>query len=160
MKKDINLLEMKKSRGEKIVSLTAYDYMTARLEEEAGVDFILVGDSMAMVVFGEETTIGADIDVMIAHTKAVSRGAANTLVVGDMPFGSYENSDTQAVKNAVRFISEGGADAVKLEGGQQSICIPSEGYHRFRNTCYGACGITSTVNRENWRLQGCIQRQT
>lgn len=119
MKKYINLLAMKKSRGEKIVSLTAYDYMTARLEEEAGIDFILVGDSMEMVVFGKETTIGADIDVMIAHTKAVSRGATNTLVVGDMPFGSYENSDSQAVKNAVRFISEGGADAVKLEGGNK-----------------------------------------
>lgn len=119
MKKDINLLAMKKSRGEKIVSLTAYDYMTARLEDEAGIDFILVGDSMEMVVFGKETTIGADIDVMIAHTKAVSRGAANTLVVGDMPFGSYENSDSQAVKNAVRFVSEGGADAVKLEGGNK-----------------------------------------
>ncbi len=117
MKKDINSLLLKKNRGEKIVSLTAYDYITARLEEEAGVDFILVGDSMAMVVFGEENTLGADIDVMIAHTKAVTRGAVNTLVIGDMPFGSYESSDSQAVKNAERFHSEGGADAVKLEGG-------------------------------------------
>ena len=117
MKKDIHLLAMKKSRGEKIVSLTAYDYMTASIEEEAGVDFILVGDSMAMVIFGEETTLGADIDVMIIHTRAVSRGAPQTLIVGDMPFGSYECSDSQAVKNAVRFLSEGGADAIKLEGG-------------------------------------------
>ena len=117
MKKDVHSLLQKKNRGEKIVSLTAYDYVTARLQEEAGVDFILVGDSIAMVVFGEETTLGADLDVMIAHTKAVSRGAANTLVVGDMPFGSYERSDSQAIKNAVRFLSEGGADAVKLEGG-------------------------------------------
>ncbi len=117
MKKDVHSLLLKKNRGEKIVSLTAYDYMTARLQEEAGIDFILVGDSIAMAVFGEETTLGADLDVMIAHTKAVSRGAANTLVVGDMPFGSYERSDSQAVKNAVRFLSEGGADAVKLEGG-------------------------------------------
>jgi len=117
MKKDINSLRLKKSRGEKIVSLTAYDFMTARLEEEAGVDFILVGDSMAMAVFGEETTLTADLDIMIAHTKAVSRGASNTLVIGDMPFGSYECSDSQAVGNAVRFLSEGGADAVKLEGG-------------------------------------------
>ncbi len=117
MKKDIHSLLLKKNRGEKIVSITAYDYTTARLEEEAGVDFILVGDSIAMAVFGEETTLGADLNVMIAHTKAVSRGAANTLVIGDMPFGSYERSDSQAVKNAVRFLSEGGADAVKLEGG-------------------------------------------
>ncbi|MCD4701983.1 MAG: 3-methyl-2-oxobutanoate hydroxymethyltransferase [Candidatus Aegiribacteria sp.] len=117
MKKDIHSLLLKKNRGEKIVSLTAYDYITARLEEEAGVDFILVGDSIAMAVFGEETTLCADLDAMIIHTRAVSRGAANTLIVGDMPFGSYERSDSQAVKNAVRFLSEGGADAVKLEGG-------------------------------------------
>lgn len=117
MKKSIHSLMLKKNRGEKIVSLTAYDYITARLEEEAGVDFILVGDSIAMAVFGEETTLGADLDVMIIHTEAVSRGAAKTLVVGDMPFGSYERSDSQAVKNAVRFLSEGGADAVKIEGG-------------------------------------------
>jgi len=117
MKKGIDLLAMKKNSGEKIVSLTAYDFVTARLEEEAGIDFILVGDSMAMVVFGEENTLNADIDVMIAHTRAVSRGASNTLVVGDMPFGSYESSDLQAARNAMRFVSEGGADAVKLEGG-------------------------------------------
>ncbi|MEN8208399.1 MAG: 3-methyl-2-oxobutanoate hydroxymethyltransferase [Candidatus Fermentibacteria bacterium] len=117
MKKDVHSLQLKKNRGEKIVSLTAYDCMTARLQEEAGVDFILVGDSIAMAVFGEETTLGADLDVLIAHTKAVSRGAANTLVVGDMPFGSYERSDSQAVRNAARFLSEGGADAIKLEGG-------------------------------------------
>jgi len=117
MKKDINSLALKKSRGEKIVSLTAYDYMTAKLEEEAGVDFILVGDSMAMAVFGEESTLTADLDAMIIHTEAVSKGAPNTLVIGDMPFGSYERSDSQAVKNAVRFLSAGGADAVKLEGG-------------------------------------------
>ncbi len=117
MKKDINLLSLKKSQREKIVSLTAYDFMTARLEEESGVDFILVGDSMAMAVFGEENTLAADIDVMIAHTKAVSKGAPHTLVIGDMPFGSYEESDSLAVRNAARFVSEGGADAVKLEGG-------------------------------------------
>jgi len=117
MKKDIHSLLLKKNREEKIVSLTAYDYMTARLEEEAGVDFILVGDSIAMAVFGEKTTLVADLDAMIIHTRAVSRGAVNTLVIGDMPFGSYERSDSQAVKNAVRFLAEGGADAVKLEGG-------------------------------------------
>ena len=73
MKRDIHSLLLKKNRGEKIVSLTAYDYKTARLQEEAGVDFILVGDSIAMAVFGEKTTLGADLDVMIAHTKAVFR---------------------------------------------------------------------------------------
>lgn len=117
MKRGIGALQEKKKKGERIVSLTAYDFMTARLEEQAGVDFILVGDSIAMAVFGEETTLTADLDVMIAHTRAVRKGAPETLVVGDMPFGSYERADSHAIKNAARFISEGGADAVKLEGG-------------------------------------------
>lgn len=121
MDRSIHSLRRKKLRGESIVSLTAYDFMTARLEEKAGIDFILVGDSMEMAVFGEETTLTADLDVMLAHTRAVRRGAPNTLVVGDMPFGSYECSDSQAVMNAVRFLSEGGADAVKLEGGNSRI---------------------------------------
>jgi len=121
MGKGVHSLLAKKKRGEKIVSLTAYDCPTARLEEEAGLDFILVGDSMAMAVFGDETTLSADIDVMIAHTRAVRRGAPNTLVVGDMPFGTYECSDSQAVMNAVRFLARGGADAVKLEGGNRRM---------------------------------------
>ncbi|MCK4506492.1 MAG: 3-methyl-2-oxobutanoate hydroxymethyltransferase, partial [Candidatus Aegiribacteria sp.] len=119
MKGNVRSLLIKKQKGERIVSLTAYDFVTAKLEEEAGVDFILVGDTLAMVVLGEETTLTANLDILLAHTKAVSRGAENTLVVGDMPFGSYECSDAQAVKNAVRFLSEGGADAVKLEGGNE-----------------------------------------
>lgn len=121
MNRGIGVLLEKKQRGQKIVSLTAYDFVTARLEEQAGIDFILVGDSMAMAVFGEETTLTADLDVMIAHARAVRRGAPNTPVIGDMPFGSYERSDSQAVGNAVRFLSEGGADAVKLEGGNERI---------------------------------------
>jgi 3-methyl-2-oxobutanoate hydroxymethyltransferase len=121
MSKGINSLLQKKKKGERIVSLTAYDYPTARLEEDAGIDFILVGDSIAMAVFGEETTLTADLDVMIAHTRSVRRGAPGTLVIGDMPFGSYECSDPQAVMNAARFLSEGGADAVKLEGGNNRI---------------------------------------
>lgn len=121
MKKGIGILQDKKDKGEKIVSLTAYDYITASLEEKAGIDFILVGDSIAMAVFGEDTTLTADLDVMIAHTRAVSRGAPNTLVVGDMPFGSYERSDSHAVRNAARFLSQGGADAVKLEGGSDRM---------------------------------------
>lgn len=119
MKGNVRSLLIKKEKGERIVSLTAYDFVTAKLEEEAGVDFILVGDTLAMVVLGEETTLTANLDIMIAHTKAVSRGAEKTLIVGDMPFGSYECSDAQAVKNAARFLSEGGADAVKLEGGNE-----------------------------------------
>ncbi len=109
-----------KKRKEKIVALTAYDYHTARLEELAGVHIILVGDSFQMAVLGEETTLGASMDVLLAHTFAVKKGAPDTLVVADMPFGSYQPSDEFAVKNAVRFIAEAGADAVKLEGGNEA----------------------------------------
>jgi 3-methyl-2-oxobutanoate hydroxymethyltransferase len=109
-----------RKRGEKIVALTAYDFQTARLEEKAGVHLILVGDSFQMAVLGEETTLGADMNVLVAHCRAVRKGAPNSLVVGDMPFGSYQPSDEIAVKNAVRFVAEAGADAVKLEGGNDA----------------------------------------
>jgi 3-methyl-2-oxobutanoate hydroxymethyltransferase len=110
-------LQKKKRRGERIVALTAYDFQMARLEESAGVDFILVGDSIGMAVLGHDTTLGVTMEIMLPHAAAVSRGAPGTLVVGDMPFGSYEVSDEQAVCNAVRFLAEGGSGAVKLEGG-------------------------------------------
>lgn len=113
----VRTLSGMRKRGEKIVALTAYDYSTAKLEEEAGIHVILVGDSFQMAVLGEETTLGADMNVLVAHCRAVRRGAPSALVVGDMPFGSYQPSDETAVKNAVRFASEAGADAVKLEGG-------------------------------------------
>ncbi len=121
MKRGVDSLLLKKRNGVKIVSLTAYDSIMASLEERAGVDFILVGDSMAMTVFGERDTLNADLEVMIAHTRAVRRGAPETLVIGDMPFGSYECSDAQAVETAVKFLSRGEADAVKLEGGNQRM---------------------------------------
>jgi 3-methyl-2-oxobutanoate hydroxymethyltransferase len=113
----VRRLAAKKRAGEPIVALTAYDFTMAMLEQQAGVDLILVGDSMNMAVLGEENTLTANMEVMLAHTRAVSRGAPKTVVVGDMPFGSYETSDSQAVANAVRFLAEGGAHAVKLEGG-------------------------------------------
>jgi 3-methyl-2-oxobutanoate hydroxymethyltransferase len=106
-----------KAEGRRIVSLTAYDFPTALLEQEAGIDFILVGDSIAMAVLGEETTLGATVEMMLPHVRAVRRGAPGTFMVADMPFGSYQASDERAVDSAVRFIAEGGADAVKLEGG-------------------------------------------
>jgi len=114
------IAEMKR-KGERIVSLTAYDYQTARLEELAGVHLILVGDSLQMTVLGDDTTLAADMNVMVAHCRAVRKGAPSTLVVGDMPFGSYQPSDETAVKNAVRFVAEAGADAVKLEGGNSLV---------------------------------------
>jgi len=108
-----------KARGEKITFLTAYDYPSARLLDEAGIDVALVGDSLGMVVLGYENTLSVTMDDMIRHTAAVARGAERALVVGDMPFMSYQVSDEQAVENAGRFMQEAGAQAVKLEGGER-----------------------------------------
>ncbi len=105
-----------KAEKEKIVMLTAYDYPSALLAEEAGVDMILVGDSLGMVVLGYESTIPVTVDDMIHHTKAVKRGAKNTFTVTDMPFMSYHLSIDETLKNAMRIMQEGQADAVKVEG--------------------------------------------
>ena len=111
-------LKEKKSRGEKIAMLTAYDATMARLMDQAGVDAILVGDSVGMVVLGYENTLAVTLDDMLHHTRAVMRGAARALVVTDMPFLSYQVSVEEAVRNAGRLLQEGGASAVKLEGGR------------------------------------------
>jgi 3-methyl-2-oxobutanoate hydroxymethyltransferase len=111
------LAEMKR-RGEKIVMVTAYDAPSGRLADAAGVDLILVGDSAAMVVLGHESTVPATVDEMVVLVRAVTRGAKRPLVVGDMPFGSFQVSDQAAVENAVRLVKDGGAEAVKLEGGR------------------------------------------
>ena len=108
------LLEMKR-RGEKIVMVTAYDAPAGRLADEAGVDLILVGDSSGMVVHGRESTVAVTLDEILMMTQWVTRGAKRPIVIADMPFGSYEASDEQAIANAVRLVKEGGADAVKLE---------------------------------------------
>ncbi|MEW5993375.1 MAG: 3-methyl-2-oxobutanoate hydroxymethyltransferase [Candidatus Zixiibacteriota bacterium] len=107
----------KKARGEKIAVLTAYDYFTARLLDEAGVDALLVGDSVANVLHGFESTLPITMDVMIAHTAAVARGTEKALVIADMPFLSFQPSVEVAVTNAGRFLKEGRAEAVKIEGG-------------------------------------------
>jgi 3-methyl-2-oxobutanoate hydroxymethyltransferase len=109
------LAEMKR-RGQKIVMVTAYDAPGGRLADAAGVDIILVGDSAAMVMLGHDSTVPATMDEMLVLTRAVTRGAARPLVVGDMPFGSFQVSDEAALENAIRFVKEAGADAVKLEG--------------------------------------------
>lgn len=111
----------KKQRGEKIVTITSYDYSFAKLVDESGIDLILVGDSLSMVMLGYENTLSVTMDEMIHHTKAVSRGVSNALIVGDMPFLSYKIDVKEAVRNAGRFIQEGGAEAVKVEGGTE-IC--------------------------------------
>lgn len=117
MRVTINRLMEMKLQGEKFCMLTAYDYSTAKLVDEAGVPLILVGDSLGMVMLGYDSTIPVTMDEMIHHTKAVARGAKNALIVGDMPFMTYHASIEQALRNAGRFLQEGGAQAVKLEGG-------------------------------------------
>ena len=114
------LREMKR-RGEKIVMVTAYDAPSGRLADAAGVDLILVGDSSGMVVHGRESTVAVSLDEIVFMTQWVTRGAKHPLVIADMPFGSYEVSDEQAVTNAVRLVKEGGADAVKVERGGTSV---------------------------------------
>jgi 3-methyl-2-oxobutanoate hydroxymethyltransferase len=114
------LAEMKR-RGDKIVMVTAYDAPSGRLADTAGVDLILVGDSSGMVVHGRESTVPVSLDEIVFMTQWVTRGAKRPIVIADMPFGSYEESDEQAVRNAVRLVKEGGADAVKLERGGTSV---------------------------------------
>ena len=118
MRVTINDIKQMRERGEKIAMLTAYDYSTAKLVDEAGIPIVLVGDSLGMVCLGYESTIPVTMDEMIHHTKAVVRGTQRALVVGDMPFMTYHVSVEEALRNAARFIQEAGAQAVKLEGGE------------------------------------------
>jgi len=117
MRITINQIKAMKPKAEKIVMLTAYDYSTARLVDEAGIPLILVGDSLGMVVLGYESTIPVTMEEMLHHTKAVVRGTKQAMVIGDMPFMTYHVSVEDALRNAARFIQEAGAQAVKLEGG-------------------------------------------
>jgi 3-methyl-2-oxobutanoate hydroxymethyltransferase len=114
-------LQALKRQGEKIVMVTAYDAPSGRLADKAGVDLILVGDSSGMVVHGRESTVPVTLDEIVFMTQWVTRGAKRPIVVADMPFGSYETSNEQAVANAIRLVKEGGADAVKLERGGTSV---------------------------------------
>lgn len=115
----IQTLREKKARREPITFLTAYDYPFAILEQKAGIDVILVGDSMGMVVFGYDSTLPVTMDLMMPHVKAVRLGAPLAYLVGDMPYMSYQVSKSEAIRNGGRFMAEGGCDAVKLEGGRE-----------------------------------------
>ena len=109
------------SKPDKITCLTAYDYPTSRLLDEAGVDVILVGDSVGMVALGYESTLPVTLEDMLHHTRSVRRGTKRALLVADMPFGSYHTDTAESVRNAVRFVKEAGAEAVKVEGGERRL---------------------------------------
>ncbi|PYT01572.1 MAG: 3-methyl-2-oxobutanoate hydroxymethyltransferase [Acidobacteria bacterium] len=114
-------LRTAKEKGEKLVCLTAYDYPTARIVDEAGVDIILVGDSMGNVIHGYGNTIPVTLDEICSATRAVKRGSSRALLVADMPYGSFHTGDDEAVRNALRLMKDGGAEAVKLEGGRNRV---------------------------------------
>ena len=112
---------VRRTKGQGITALTAYDYPTARLLDEAGVEILLVGDSLGMVVLGHDSTLPVTLEDMLHHTRAVRRGTRRALVVADMPFGSYHSDTAESVHNAVRFVKEAGAEAVKVEGGERRL---------------------------------------
>ena len=149
-----DIREMKK-RGEKIVMMTAYDCPTARLVEEAGAEVILVGDTLGMVVLGYDSTLPVTMEDMIHHTKAAMRGSKRALVVGDMPFMSYQTGWQDAMKNAARFMQEAGCGAVKLEGGQRSAEIVAR-LTEAGIPVMGHIGLTpQSVNQfGGWKVQG------
>lgn len=148
------LLDLKR-RGVKIAMLTAYDFPTARLAEEAGVDVVLVGDSVGMTKLGYESTLPVTIDEMVHHTKAVKRGLSRALLVADMPYLSYEIDLKEAVRNAGRLLKEGGAHAVKVEGGMEVAGTIKE-FLKINVPVFGHLGLTpQAVNRlGGYKVQG------
>lgn len=141
--------------GTPIIALTAYDYPSAKLVDEAGFDLILVGDSLAQTVLGYETTLPVTLDEMIAASRAVRRAVRRALVVGDMPFGSYQDSGSRAVESAIRFVKEGGAEAVKVEGGARRANIVRE-IVDAEVPVMGHIGLTpqSVLRMGGYRVQG------
>ena len=122
----ITLQSIQQKKGkQRITCLTAYDYPTARLIDEAGIDIVLVGDSLSMVVLGQENTLAITVDEMLHHTRAARRAVRRALVIADMPYGSYHLSSEDALRNAARFIKEAGAEAVKVEGGEKRVGLIS-----------------------------------
>jgi 3-methyl-2-oxobutanoate hydroxymethyltransferase len=116
-------LREKKLQRDPITCLTAYDYATARLVDEAGIDIVLVGDSLAMTMLGYENTLSVTVDEMLHHVRAVRRGTKDALLIADMPYGSYHATAEEAIHNAARFVKEAGAEAVKMEGGEKRVDV-------------------------------------
>jgi 3-methyl-2-oxobutanoate hydroxymethyltransferase len=152
----IPLLQKKKDRGEKIIALTAYDYPVARILDQAGVDLILVGDSLGMVVLGYENTIPVTMDEMIHHTKAVVRGVRRALVIGDMPYFSFHQTEDLTVANASRFLKEADARGVKIEGASKKRLRLVEAMVEADIPVMGHVGLTpqSIHHLGQYRLRG------
>jgi 3-methyl-2-oxobutanoate hydroxymethyltransferase len=150
------LLGEKKRLSEPIVMVTAYDYPSARAAEAAGVDLVLVGDSAATTVLGYNSTTPVDLDDMLVLARAVRRGLSSPLMIGDLPFGSYETSDEQAVTSAIRLIKEAGCDAVKLEGGGRSPASRARAIVDAGIPVMGHVGLTpqSSTALGGWKAQG------
>jgi 3-methyl-2-oxobutanoate hydroxymethyltransferase len=150
----LDFAEMKR-KGEKVTWITAYDWPTANLAQQAGMDMILVGDSVGMVVYGYPGTLPVTMDQMIYHTEAVRRGAPDIFVVGDMPFLSYQRSVADAIDNAGRFYARAGVDAVKLEGGKR-VCPQIRGIVDSGMVVIGHIGLTpqSSAQMGGFRAQG------
>lgn len=148
-------LRQRKERRQQITSLTAYDYPTARLVDEAGVDVILVGDSLAMAVLGLPDTLSVTVEEMLHHTRAVRRAVRRALLVADMPYGSYQISEEEGLRNALRFVKEGGAEAVKIEGGT-SRAVLVDRLTRAEIPVVGHIGLTpqSLHRMGGYRVQG------
>jgi 3-methyl-2-oxobutanoate hydroxymethyltransferase len=154
-KNTINYLFEKRETGKKISMITAYDYPTASLVDQAEIDTVLVGDSLAMVVLGYDSTVPVTMDEMIHHCKAVCRGTEKSFIIGDMPFLSYQVSVEKAVENAGRFIKEAGCEAVKLEGGTEMVPVVEAIVNAGIPVC-GHIGLTpqSATKLSGFKVQG------
>ena len=154
-KRTILDLQKMKETGEQAVWMVIYDACLAACAEEAGMDMILVGDSMGMIIYGWEGTVPVTMDMSIAHCQGVRRGAPNTYLIGDMPFGAYHASSADAVNNAVRFIKEGGVDAIKLEGGV-AVADKIEAISKAGIVVFGHVGLTpqSSAAMGGFKVQG------
>jgi 3-methyl-2-oxobutanoate hydroxymethyltransferase len=159
-KQTITILKNKKKRGEKISAVTSYDFPTARVSSEAGIDLILVGDSLGMVLQGYKNTMKVTMEEMIYHTRMVSNAEPLSLVVSDMPFGSFQTSPEKAVENAIRFVKEGGAEGVKLEGGKKRFKV-IEAIMDAEIPVLGHLGLTpQSIHRlGGFKIQGKLKRK-